>query len=80
MGDSDDDTAIMDWYGDIMIPAQPIRGPQNNKVDQSVSNNLLCLLSIAGNFLSMKQTESFIEWALLLFESLKGWRETQENI
>ena len=44
-GDSDDDTAIMDWDGDIMIPAQPIRGPQNNKVDQSMSNNLLCLYS-----------------------------------
>ena len=50
----------MDWDGDIMIPAQPIRGPQNNKADQSESRYLPCLLSMAGNFHSMKRTEFYL--------------------
>ena len=43
-----------------MIPAQPIRGPQNNKADQSESRYLPCLLSMAGNFHSMKRTEFYL--------------------
>ena len=50
----------MDWDGDIMIPAQPISGPQSNKADQSESRYLPCLLSMAGNFHSMKRTEFYL--------------------
>ena len=43
-----------------MIPAQPISGPQSNKADQSESRYLPCLLSMAGNFHSMKRTEFYL--------------------